>query len=80
MSAVFERWRPLSGTMRVLALATPLALVGCAAPAPASDAVAYQCKRDMRATRAPLPGLLDLIEDQQFYNQCVRARTGATQP
>ena len=80
MSDVFEPLRPLPKTMRVLALVNFLALVGCAAPMPASDAVAYQCERDMRATRAPLPGLLDLIEDQQFYNQCVRARTGATQP
>jgi hypothetical protein len=80
MSDVFEHWHPLSRTMRVLVLVTFLALVGCAAPVPASDAVAYQCQRDMRATRAPLPGLLDLIDDQQFYNQCVRARMGATQP
>ena len=80
MSDVFEPLRPPSRTMRVLALVNFLALVGCAAPVPASDAVAYQCERDMRATRAPLPGLLDLIEDQQFYNQCVRARTGARQP
>jgi hypothetical protein len=80
MSDVFQPLRPLSRTMRFLVLVTFLALVGCAAPVPASDAVAYQCERDMRATRAPLPGLLDLIEDQQFYNQCVRARTGATQP
>jgi hypothetical protein len=80
MSDVFELWHPLSRNMRVLVLANFVVLVGCTAPVPASDAVAYQCERDMRATRAPLPGLLDLIEDQQFYNQCVRARTGAAQP
>jgi hypothetical protein len=82
MSDVFEPWRPLSRTMRVLVLVHSLALAGCAS-VPAPDAtVAYECERDMRATQTPWfsRGLLDVIQDQQFYNQCVRARTGAAQP
>jgi len=79
MSEVFEPWRPLSRTIRVLVFANSLALVGCASvPAP-NATIAYECERDMRATQTPWFSreLLEVIQDQQFYNQCVRARTGA---
>jgi len=79
MFDVFPPWRPPSRTMRVLVLVNSLALVGCASvPAP-NATIAYECERDMRATQTPWFSreLLEVIQDQQFYNQCVRARTGA---
>ena len=59
-------------------IAVSLIAFGCTS-IPADPGVAYQCERDMRMTQMPWfgRGLLDVIQDQQFYADCVRARETA---
>ena len=58
--------------MKILFLMSLLALSGCVATVPGP--VGHQCALEMRSTRTPMfrRGLLDVIEDQQFYDQCVQ--------
>jgi hypothetical protein len=62
----------------LLMIATALIAFGCT-PIPANPGVAYQCEREMRMTQTPWfsRGLLDVIQDRQFYADCVRARETA---
>jgi len=62
----------------LLMIAISLIAFGCS-PIAADPGVAYQCKREMRMTQTPWfsRGLLDVIQDQQFYADCVRERETA---
>jgi len=73
MSQVCKLWRRAQPTALLLTWAWGFLLFGCAPPLPASDTVAYQCHLAVRATSRPMPGLLDLIDDQRTCEQCVAA-------